>query len=191
MEFDAKDHSDKLLIKLYRAILKPRMVEDKMLILLRQGRISKWFAGIGQEAIAVGATMAMQPDEYILPMHRNLGVFTTRDVPLEKLFLQFQGKEEGFSKGRERSFHFGTNEYNIVGMISHLGPQMGIANGIALADKLRGAKKATMVYTGEGGTSEGDFHEALNVAAVWDLPVLIVIENNGYGLVNVFNAEAD
>jgi len=170
------------LLGFYRAILKPRMIEEKMLNLLRQGKISKWFSGIGQEAIAVGATMAMQDGEYILPMHRNLGVFTTRNIPLAKLFAQLQGKASGFSRGRERSFHFGTNEYRIVGMISHLGPQMGVADGIALACKLSGEQSATLVFTGEGGTSEGDFHEALNVAAVWDLPVIFLIENNAYGL---------
>ena len=158
------------------------MIEEKMLILLRQGRIGKWFSGIGQEAIAVGSTLAMRPEEYILPMHRNLGVFTSRGIPLSKLVAQWQGKMSGFTKGRDRSFHFGTQEYKIVGMISHLGPQLALADGIALADVLKGDKKATLVFTGEGATSEGDFHEALNVAAVWDLPVIFIIENNGYGL---------
>lgn len=153
-----------------------------MLILLRQGRIGKWFSGIGQEAIAVGSTLAMQPNEYILPMHRNLGVFTTRDIPLSRLMAQWQGKASGFTKGRDRSFHFGTQEYKIIGMISHLGPQMALADGIALADVLSKRSRATLVYTGEGATSEGDFHEALNVASVWNLPVIFLIENNGYGL---------
>lgn len=174
--------TDEELIKLYLTILKPRLIEEKMLLLLRKGRISKWFSGIGQEAIAVGVTNALAQDEYILPMHRNLGVFTTRNMPLEKLFMQLQGKHDGFSKGRERSFHFGSNEHHIVGMISHLGPQLTIADGIALASKLKNENKVTAVFTGEGGTSEGDFHEALNVASVWDLPVIFVIENNGYGL---------
>ncbi len=174
--------TDEELVNLYLTILKPRMIEEKMLLLLRKGQVSKWFAGIGQEAIAVGVTNALEPDEYILPMHRNLGVFTTRNVPLDKLFMQLQGKYDGFSKGRERSFHFGTNDYHIVGMISHLGPQLAIADGIALASKLKKENKVTAVFTGEGGTSEGDFHEALNVAAVWGLPVIFVIENNGYGL---------
>jgi 2-oxoisovalerate dehydrogenase E1 component len=174
------DHST--LLRLYKNMLLPRLIEEKMLILLRQGRISKWFSGIGQEAISVGLTMAMQEEEYILPMHRNLGVFTTRNIPLWKLFAQWQGKEEGFTKGRDRSFHFGTQDYNIVGMISHLGPQLGVADGIALAQKLKNTSRATAVFTGEGGTSEGDFHEALNVASVWQLPVLFCIENNGYGL---------
>lgn len=160
----------------------PRMIEEKMLILLRQGKVSKWFSGIGQEAISVGITNALDKDEYILPMHRNLGVFTSRDIPLHRLFSQWQGKKSGFTKGRDRSFHFGTQEFNIIGMISHLGPQMGIADGIALANKLQKNGKVTAVFTGEGATSEGDFHEALNIAAVWDLPVLFVIENNGYGL---------
>jgi|TARA_B110000091_G_C13821558_1_gene481270 2-oxoisovalerate dehydrogenase E1 component len=158
------------------------MIEKKMLVLLRQGKISKWFSGIGQEAISVGVTSSLQEDEYILPMHRNLGVFTTREVPLSRLFSQWQGKMNGFTKGRDRSFHFGTQEYNIIGMISHLGPQLGVADGIALADKLRSEKKVTVVFSGEGGTSEGDFHEALNIASVWGLPVLFCIENNGYGL---------
>lgn len=182
VKFERRDLNDEALVGLYRAILKPRMIEEKMLKLLRQGKVSKWFAGIGQEAIAVGSTSAMEDREYILPMHRNLGVFTTRQIPLEKLFKQFQGKEAGFTKGRDRSFHFGTQDYNIVGMISHLGPQMGVADGIALAHKLKNEKAATLVFSGEGGTSEGDFHEALNVAAVWDLPVIFLIENNGYGL---------
>ena len=158
------------------------MIEEKMLILLRQGKISKWFSGIGQEAISVGVTMALQNDEYILPMHRNLGVFTTRKIPLKRLFSQWQGKASGFTKGRDRSFHFGTQEYKIVGMISHLGPQLGVADGIALSHILRNEAKLTAVFSGEGGTSEGDFHEALNVASVWNLPVLFCIENNGYGL---------
>ncbi len=182
ISYNRKKHSDKQLLKLYRSLLKPRMIEEKMLLLLRQGKISKWFSGIGQEAIAVGATLAMAKDEFILPMHRNLGVFTSRQVPLERLFLQFQGKYGGYTKGRDRSFHFGDIEHHIVGMISHLGPQMGVADGIALAHILKKENKATLVFTGEGGTSEGDFHESLNVAAVWNLPVIFLIENNGYGL---------
>lgn len=174
--------SDQTLLDFYYYLLKPRMIEEKMLKLLRQGKVSKWFSGIGQEAIAVGCTLAMESSEYVLPMHRNLGVFTTRNVPLYRLFAQFQGKNSGFTKGRDRSFHFGTNEYKIVGMISHLGPQLAIADGIALANKLSNSNEVTLVFTGEGGTSEGDFHEALNVAAVWQLPVIFVIENNGYGL---------
>ena len=163
-------------------MLKSRMIEEKMLILLRQGKISKWFSGIGQEAISVGVTMALQNDEYILPMHRNLGVFTSRKIPLNRLFSQWQGKANGFTKGRDRSFHFGTQAHKIVGMISHLGPQLGVADGIALSHILRNEAKLTAVFSGEGGTSEGDFHEALNVASVWNLPVLFCIENNGYGL---------
>ena len=170
------------LLLLYTSMLKSRLIEEKMLILLRQGKISKWFSGIGQEAIAVGVTLAMREDEYILPMHRNLGVFTTRRIPLNRLFGQWQGKASGFTKGRDRSFHFGTQDFKIVGMISHLGPQLGVADGIALANLLKNNKSATAVFTGEGATSEGDFHEALNVAAVWNLPVLFCVENNGYGL---------
>lgn len=182
MVFDRQDLSNDKLVELYKAILKPRMIEEKMLILLRQGKISKWFSGIGQEAISVGLTNALDKEEYILPMHRNLGVFTSRNIPLHRLFFQWQGKKEGFTKGRDRSFHFGTQEFKIIGMISHLGPQLGVADGIALADVLKNKKKVTAVFTGEGATSEGDFHEALNIAAVWDLPVIFVIENNGYGL---------
>ena len=169
-------------LELYTSMLKSRMIEEKMLVLLRQGKISKWFSGIGQEAISVGLTLALENDEYILPMHRNLGVFTSRNIPLHRLFSQWQGKPSGFTKGRDRSFHFGTNDYNIVGMISHLGPQLGVADGIALYNLLNNTKKVTAVFTGEGGTSEGDFHEALNVASVWNLPVIFIIENNGYGL---------
>lgn len=169
-------------IALYRSIIVPRKIEEKMLILLRQGRISKWFSGYGQEAVSVGTAMAMDDDEFICTMHRNLGVFTTRQVPLDRLFAQFQGKMEGFTKGRDRSFHFGTKEHKIVGMISHLGPQMGVADGLALSHTLKGEQKISMVYTGDGGASEGDFHEALNVASVWQLPVLFVVENNQWGL---------
>jgi len=180
--FDRKNISNDRLLMLYSAMLKPRMIEEKMLILLRQGKISKWFSGIGQEAISVGVTSALNKEEYILPMHRNLGVFTTREIPLYRLFSQWQGKANGFTKGRDRSFHFGTQEFNIVGMISHLGPQFGIADGIALGNLLKDNKQVCAVFTGDGGTSEGDIHEALNVASVWSLPVLFCIENNGYGL---------
>ena len=189
MEFHRRDLSNEQLIQIYRNLLLPRLIEEKMLLLLRQGKISKWFSGIGQEAIAVGATMALQQNEWIMPLHRNLGVFTSRNMPLHKLFKQWQGSQDGYSKGRERSFHFGNREHHICGMISHLGPQLAIADGVALAYKLKKenlpagqAGKVSLAFTGEGGTSEGDFHEALNVAAVWDLPVIFIIENNGYGL---------
>jgi 2-oxoisovalerate dehydrogenase E1 component len=180
--YDFKEISLKTQLSLYFNMLKSRLIEEKMLILLRQGKISKWFSGIGQEAISVGVTMALNADEYILPMHRNLGVFTTREIPLHRLFSQWQGKAGGFTKGRDRSFHFGTQDYKIIGMISHLGPQLGVADGIALSHILKKEAKLTAVFSGDGGTSEGDFHEALNVASVWNLPVLFCIENNGYGL---------
>ncbi len=182
IDFDKRNLSDKSLLKLYYNMLKPRLIEEKMLILLRQGKISKWFSGIGQEAISVGVTMALKPSEYILPMHRNLGVFTSREIPLHRLFCQWQGKASGFTKGRDRSFHFGTQEFKLVGMISHLGPQLGVADGIALGNLLKKNGQVTAVFTGDGGTSEGDFHEALNVASVWQLPVIFCVENNGYGL---------
>ena len=182
MKFDRKNHSDKLLIELYEGLLRPRMIENKMLILLRQGKISKWFSGIGQEAISVGTVKALHEDEYILPMHRNLGVFTGRNIPYANLFAQWQGKLSGYTNGRDRSFHFGTNEHHIVGMISHLGPQLSVADGIALSCKLNHEKKVTAVFTGDGGASQGEFHEALNVAAVWDIPTIFIVENNGYGL---------
>jgi 2-oxoisovalerate dehydrogenase E1 component len=189
MLFDRKNYSDAELINWYRHLLWPRMIEDKMLVLLRQGKISKWFSGIGQEAIAVGATLALQSDEWIMPLHRNLGVFTTRQMPLHKLFLQWQGTQQGYSKARERSFHFGSREHHICGMISHLGPQLALAEGAALAAKLASKQKVALAFTGDGGTSEGDFHEALNVAAVWDLPVIFLIENNGYGLSTPVNEQ--
>ncbi len=196
MNFDKKDLSNEQLVHFYRSLLYPRMIEEKMLVLLRQGKISKWFSGIGQEAISVGATLALNADEWIMPLHRNLAVFTSRNMPLSKLIMQWQGAKEGYSKGRERSFHFGNKEHHICGMISHLGPQLAIADGVALAHKLRKenlpacpAGKVSLAFTGEGGTSEGDFHEALNVAAVWDLPVIFIIENNGYGLSTPVNEQ--
>lgn len=189
MHFDRSGFSDEQLIQLYTELVRPRMIEEKMLVLLRQGRISKWFSGIGQEAIAIGATLALDSDEYIMPLHRNLGVFTARKMPFDKLFMQWQGRKEGFSKARERSFHFGANEYHICGMISHLGPQLAIADGIALAHKLKKEDKISLAFSGDGGTSEGDFHEALNVAAVWGLPVIFLIENNGYGLSTPINEQ--
>lgn len=182
LTFDRKNHSDETLLKLYESLIIPRRIEEKMLILLRQGRISKWFSGWGQEAISIGAVNALHADEFILPMHRNLGIFTGRNMPLERLFAQFQGKKSGFTKGRDRSFHFGSIEHHVVGMISHLGPQLAIADGIGLAHKLSGEKKVSLVFSGDGASSEGDFHEGLNVAAVWKLPVIFVIEHNGYGL---------
>lgn len=182
MQFNRRNYDDNTLIDLYTELLKPRLIEEKMLILLRQGKVSKWFSGIGQEAISVGLAMALETDEYILPLHRNLGIFTTRKLPLDKLFAQWQGKVHGYTKGRDRSFHFGTNEHHIVGMISHLGPQMAVANGIALSHKLRKEKKISVAFSGDGGASEGDFHEAINVAAVWELPVIFLVEANGYGL---------
>src|ERR1700761_6086498 len=182
MYFERKNSSNEELIRLYKSILLPRMIEEKMLLLLRQGRISKWFSGIGQEAIAVGATLAMKSEEWIFPLHRNLGVFTSRKMPLSKLFHQWQGSPDGYSQGRERSFHFGSREHAICGMISPLGPQLGVADGVALAYKLKKNKQAALVFSGDGGTSEGDFHEALNVASVWDLPVIFLVENNGYAL---------
>ncbi len=182
MQFLRKDLSQQVLTDLYKSLLLPRLIEEKMLKLLRQGRISKWFSGIGQEAIAVGATAALDADEWIMPLHRNLGVFTGRGMPLHKLFMQWQGNKTGYSKGRERSFHFGSKAHHICGMISHLGPQLALACGTALAHKLKGDQKVSVAFSGEGGTSEGDFHEALNVAAVWELPVIFIVENNGYGL---------
>jgi 2-oxoisovalerate dehydrogenase E1 component len=182
MVFNRYGYSNDTLLHLYKALLKPRLIEERMLIALRQGKISKWFSGMGQEAISVGIAEAIGRDEYLFPLHRNLGLFTSRGLPLEKLFAQFQGKKEGFTKGRDRSFHFGANDYHIVGMISHLGPQLSLANGVALADILEKKPRITVAFTGDGGASEGEFHEALNVAAVWNLPVIFVVENNGYGL---------
>lgn len=189
MQYNRQSFTNDELKSIYRQLLLPRMIEEKMLVLLRQGRISKWFSGIGQEAIAVGSAFALQDDEWIMPLHRNLGVFTSRKMPLRKLFMQWQGNKEGYSKGRERSFHFGNAEHHICGMISHLGPQLAIADGIALAHKLRKENKVALAFTGDGGTSEGDFHEALNVASVWDLPAIFVIENNGYGLSTPVNEQ--
>ena len=189
MEFHQLGLSKNELIAIYRELLLPRMIEEKMLVLLRQGKISKWFSGIGQEAISVGAVMALKQDEWIMPMHRNLGIFTGRKMPLSKLFMQWQGNKEGYSKGRERSFHFGNKEHHICGMISHLGPQLAIADGVALAYKLKAENKVSLAFTGDGATSEGDFHEAMNVAAVWNLPVIFIIENNGYGLSTPINEQ--
>ncbi|MDP1842317.1 MAG: dehydrogenase E1 component subunit alpha/beta [Sediminibacterium sp.] len=189
MEFSRASFSNEELIHFYRSLVLPRMIEEKMLVLLRQGKISKWFSGIGQEAIAVGATLSLDPSEWIMPLHRNLGVFTTRNMPLHKLFMQWQGNKDGYSNGRERSFHFGSKEHHICGMISHLGPQLAIADGVALSHQLKQEKKVSIAFTGDGGTSEGDFHEALNVAAVWNLPVIFIIENNGYGLSTPINEQ--
>jgi 2-oxoisovalerate dehydrogenase E1 component len=182
MIFNRQNYSSETLLALYKSLLLPRMIEEKMLLLLRQGRVSKWFSGIGQEAISVGVCEAMQPDEWIMPLHRNLGIFTSRKMPLDKLFMQLQGKKNGFSKGRERSFHFGSKPHYICGMISHLGPQLALAAGAGLSYKIKGEKKVSVAFTGDGGTSEGDFHEALNTAAVWGIPTIFIIENNGYGL---------
>ncbi len=189
MVFNRRYTSNHELLAIYKKLLLPRMIEEKMLVLLRQGKISKWFSGIGQEAIAVGATYALLEDEWVMPLHRNLGVFTTRNMPLHKLFMQWQGNKDGYSKGRERSFHFGNKEHHICGMISHLGPQLAIADGVALAHKLKKENKVSLAFSGDGGTSEGDFHEALNVAAVWELPVIFIIENNGYGLSTPVNEQ--
>ena len=170
------------LLRIYEALLLPRFIEERMLFLLRQNRIRKWFSGIGQEAISVGSSLALEDSDWILPLHRNLGVFTVRGVPLVRLFSQFLGKKEGYTKGRDRSFHFGSPDHGIIGMISHLGAQLAVADGLALAHKLRKERRAVLVFSGDGGTSTGDFHEALNLAAVWQLPVLFLVENNGYSL---------
>ena len=189
MNLNRLNFTNEELVNLYRHLLLPRIIEEKMLVMLRQGKIRKWFSGIGQEAISVGCTLALQDDEWIMPLHRNLGVFTARKMPLHKLFRQWQGNKDGYSKGRERSFHFGSKAHHICGMISHLGPQLAIADGVALAYKLRKQNKVSLAFSGDGGTSEGDFHEALNLAAVWDLPVIFVIENNGYGLSTPVNEQ--
>lgn len=189
MQFNRMNLDNDALVHIYKELLLPRMIEEKMLVLLRQGKISKWFSGIGQEAISVGATLALAEDEWIMPLHRNLGVFTSRKMPLAKMFMQWQGNQKGYSKGRERSFHFGTRAHHICGMISHLGPQLALADGVALAYQLREEKKCALAFSGDGGTSEGDFHEALNVAAVWNLPVIFIIENNGYGLSTPVNEQ--
>ena len=178
MNFNRKEYSDDDLIRLYRGILKPRMIEEKMLILLRQGKVSKWFSGIGQEAISVGSTLALEEDEYILPMHRNLGVFTGRELELPRLFRQLLGREGGFTRGRDRTFHFGHLPSRVVGMISHLGAMLPVACGLALAAQRRGERRVAAAFVGDGATSEGDFHEALNLAAVWKLPVIFVIESS-------------
>ena len=182
LRFTAENLTSEEQLDLYGKLLLPRMIEEKMMSQLRQGKISKWFSGMGQEAISVGVAAAMPDDKFIFPMHRNLGVFTTRNVPLDRLFSQFQGKNHGFTKGRDRSFHFGSPEHKIVGMISHLGPQLGLADGVALSEKLDQNGGCSFVFTGDGGASEGDFHEAVNVAAVWQLPVIVGIENNAWGL---------
>lgn len=187
--FKKKGFKNETLLHLYEHLVRPRLIEEKMLNLLRQGRISKWFSGIGQEAIAVGAACALLPDEIIFTMHRNLGVFTAREMPLDRLFCQWQGKRLGYTKARDRSFHFGAMEHHIVGMISHLGPQLSLAAGVALAHKIRKEGRVSLAFTGEGATSEGEFHEALNVAAVWKLPVIFLIENNGYGLSTTTNEQ--
>jgi 2-oxoisovalerate dehydrogenase E1 component len=187
--YSKKGFKKETLLHLYEQLVRPRLIEEKMLNLLRQGRISKWFSGIGQEAIAVGAACALLPDEIIFTMHRNLGVFTAREMPLDRLFCQWQGKRLGYTKARDRSFHFGAMEHHIVGMISHLGPQLSLAAGVALAHKIRKEGRVSLAFTGEGATSEGEFHEALNVAAVWKLPVIFLIENNGYGLSTTTNEQ--
>ncbi len=189
IRYSKKGFDTKTLLRLHEELLKPRLIEEKMLNLLRQGRISKWFSGIGQEAIAVGAACALEKDELIFTMHRNLGVFTARDMPLDRMFCQWQGKRLGYTKARDRSFHFGALEHGIVGMISHLGPQLSLAAGVALAHKLRQEGKVSLAFTGEGATSQGEFHEALNVASVWKLPVIFIIENNGYGLSTTTNEQ--
>lgn len=182
MAITEKKISTEQALSIYKNLLLPRRIEERMLKLLRQNKISKWFSGIGQEAVGVGVTLSAKPKDYILPMHRNLGVFTTREVPLYPLFCQLFGKADGFTGGRDRSFHFGTLEHNIVGMISHLAAMMPVADGLALAKKLKGEDAVAFSFCGDGATSEGDFHEALNLAAVWKLPVVFIIENNGYGL---------
>ncbi|MCB0523498.1 MAG: thiamine pyrophosphate-dependent dehydrogenase E1 component subunit alpha, partial [Saprospiraceae bacterium] len=189
IQYHKKGFSNETLLQLYEQLVRPRLIEEKMLNLLRQGRISKWFSGIGQEAISVGAACALLPDERIFTMHRNLGVFTARDMPLDRLFCQLQGKKSGYTKARDRSFHFGALEHGIVGMISHLGPQLSLAAGVAMAHKLNKEGKVSLAFTGEGATSQGEFHEALNVASVWKLPVIFLIENNGYGLSTTTNEQ--
>ena len=189
IQYNKDGFTQETLLHLYEQLARPRLIEEKMLNLLRQGRISKWFSGIGQEAISVGAACALLPDEVIFTMHRNLGVFTARNMPLDRMFCQWQGKRLGYTKARDRSFHFGAMEHSIVGMISHLGPQLSLAAGVAMAHKLRHEGRVSLAFTGEGATSQGEFHEALNVAAVWKLPVIFLIENNGYGLSTMANEQ--
>ncbi len=168
--------------ELLHALLVPRVIEEHMLRLIRHNRISKWFSGYGQEAIAVGCTWALRKTDVVLPLHRNLGVWTTRQVPLRPLFCQMMGKAGGYTQGRDRTFHFGLPEKRLVGMISHLGAMLPVACGIAQAAQLKGNEDIAVVFCGDGATREGDFHEACSLAGIWDLPVLFIVENNGYGL---------
>lgn len=173
--------SRKLLHEFYRFMLLTRRFEARISALGKEGKlVGGFFSSLGQEAISVGTTLALKPEDWVAPMIRNIGTVLVRGYTPAELFSQFLARRGGPNRGKDSNLHFGDPAHGVVGCISHLGPLVPIMTGVAMAGRMRGQGRVTMTYLGEGGCSVGDFHEGLNLAAVQKAPFVLVVENNGW-----------